>query len=362
MSEGRKCIKCPEKATLCSTDVKQAVYCKSCFILMVKHKFRSTIGKRRLYKDGEKRETLVIYDGTNAGAFLLSVISEDLQVNKHKRLALVPTVMVLMKEVNKEKIDIIKRDLEVIKECIKTPWIYVHIAAIFDSTFEPQTSSDICGIEYFIALQISDWIRLLASCSSLSIREEIECLCTNILCVRIARKLQIDKVMLPLSADVLAAKTLSSLAFARGPSVFHIANVIDKRYGVKLIRPLREISEKEMGLVNRFEGSDKYILNFESCRVDVNADRQSLQSVSRYFINTLVADGFTGTVTTILSTVNKVQGPARNINRCPLCASTFSSDGSQRSLYCFSCSSLLDEVGNKVLLEKLLNCINVDIM
>lgn len=45
-----------------------------------------------------------------------------------------------------------------------------------------------------------------------------------------------------------------------GPSVFHAVNVVDKRHGdVTLIRPLREISEKEIALVNR------YFLSFSNC-------------------------------------------------------------------------------------------------
>ncbi|VDN26290.1 unnamed protein product, partial [Gongylonema pulchrum] len=50
MSEERVCVKCPNPATLCSTDARKAAYCKSCFMQMVKHKFSSAIGKRRLYK------------------------------------------------------------------------------------------------------------------------------------------------------------------------------------------------------------------------------------------------------------------------------------------------------------------------
>lgn len=347
-SKVRKCVKCPQMATFCSTDAKKAVYCKSCFIQMVKHKFSSAIGKRRLYKDGEQRETLVVYDGTNAGAFLLSLVSQGLRADAHKRLTLVPTIMVLLKETDEAVIGSIKKEVELIKQCIEAPWIYVHIAAVFESNIcDPQTSS-ICGIDH-----ISQWAQLLTSCSSSSTREEMEYLCLNMLCVRIAQKLDVHKVMLSMSADELATTTLSSLALARGPSVFHEVNVVDKRHAdVTLIRPLREITEKEIALVNRFEGSDRYILNVRKSRVKANDDEQSLQSVSRDFISDLVMNGFTGTVTTILSIANKVQAPATNRARCVLCASTYSADEGEK--YCFSCISVLEQVGDKVLLEQLL--------
>ncbi|VDK67466.1 unnamed protein product [Onchocerca ochengi] len=346
----RKCVKCPQAATLCGMDVKKAAYCKVCFIQMVKHKFGSTIGKRRLYKDGEQRETLVVYNGTNAGALLLSLVSQGLRADAHKRLTLVPTVMVLLKETDEAIIDNIKKEVELIKGCIAAPWIYVHIAAVFENNIsDPRSSSDICGIDY-----ISQWTQLLTSCSSSSIREEVEYLCSNMLCIRIAQKLGIHKVMLSMSADELASTVLSSLTLARGPSVFHAVNVIDKRYGdVTLIRPFREISEKEIALVNRFEGSDRYILNVQKNHVKIDDDDQSLQSVSRDFISDLMINGFTGTITTILSTANKIQAPAINRARCILCASAYNAEEGEK--YCFSCTSVLDQVGDKILLEQLLN-------
>ncbi|CAG9531963.1 unnamed protein product [Cercopithifilaria johnstoni] len=351
-SEMRKCVKCPERATLCCADVKKAAYCKPCFIQMIKHKFGSTIGKRRLYKDGEQRETLVVYDGTNAGAFLLSLVSQGLRADAHKRLTLVPTVMVLFKETDEAIIDNIRKEVELIKKCIAAPWICVHIAAVFESNISDSlTFSDIYGIDH-----LRQWTQLLTSCSSLSTKEEVEYLCSNMLCIRIARKLGINKVMLSMSADELASTTLSSLALARGPSVFHAVNVVDKRHGdVTLIRPLREISEKEIALLNRFEGSDQYILNVQRNRLKADDDDQSLQSVSRDFISDLIINGFTGTVTTILSIANKIQAPAMNSTRCVLCASVYNAEEEER--YCFSCMSVLDQVGDKILLKKLLDSI-----
>uniref|UniRef100_A0A915Q7M1 Cytoplasmic tRNA 2-thiolation protein 2 n=1 Tax=Setaria digitata TaxID=48799 RepID=A0A915Q7M1_9BILA len=355
--EMRRCVKCPDMATLCCTDAKKAVYCRPCFTQMVKHKFSSSIGKRRLYKDGEKRETLIVYNGTNSGAFLLSVISQGLRADAHKRLTLVPTVMVLLRETNEGLINNIKNEVELIKECIPCPWIFVHIAAIFDNIIsDPRASSDICGIEHTI--KVPEWTCLLTSCSSSSVREELEHLCSNMLCVKIAQKLGINKVMLSASADELASKTLSSLALARGPSVFHAANVVDKRCGsVTLIRPLREISEKEIAFMNRFEKSDRYILNIQKDRVKADIGEPSLQSISRDFISNLIMDGFTGTITTILGTANKLQAPATNRSRCMLCASVY--EGEKNERYCFSCTSILDEVGDKVLLKQLLDCICV---
>ncbi|VDK86577.1 unnamed protein product [Litomosoides sigmodontis] len=323
---------------------------------MVKHKFSSAIGKRRLYKDGGKRETLVVYDGTNAGAFLLSLVSQGLKADAHKRLILVPTVMVLLRETDEAVIDNIKKEVEHIKECILAPWIYVHIAAVLQSNIsDPRTLSDICGIDH-----VPQWTQLLASCSSSSTKEEVEYLCSNILCVRIARKLGIHKVMLPVPADELASTTLTSLALARGPSVFHAVNVVDKRHGdVTLIRPLREISEKEIAIVNRFEGSDRYILNVQRNRLKSD-DNESMQSVSRDFISNLITDGFTGTVSTVLSIASKIQGPAASGVHCVLCATVYNAKEGERC--CSPCMLIMDDVGDKILVEQLLHSVSTDVL
>ncbi|VDO43668.1 unnamed protein product [Onchocerca flexuosa] len=64
-------------------------------------------------------------------------------------------------------------------------------------------------------------------------------------------------------------------------------------------------------------------------------------------------NGFTGTISTILSTANKIQAPAINRARCFLCASAYNAKEGEK--YCFSCTSILDQVGDKILLEQLLN-------
>lgn len=65
-------------------------------------------------------------------------------------------------------------------------------------------------------IQLAKWRQLLSSCSSRSVREEFHQLCSNLICIYIARKLGIRKVMISESADNLATLTLSSFTLARG--------------------------------------------------------------------------------------------------------------------------------------------------
>ncbi|VDK49673.1 unnamed protein product [Gongylonema pulchrum] len=98
-------------------------------------------------QDNEPKETLVVYNGTNASAFLLSIISQGLRGDARKRLTLLPTVMVFFTETDKFVIDSLKAQAERHVEHIPGPWIFVHIAAVFDAHIaDPRTSRDVCGI------------------------------------------------------------------------------------------------------------------------------------------------------------------------------------------------------------------------
>ena len=67
-----------------------------------------------------------------------------------------------------------------------------------------------------VVVQIPKWKRLLTSCQSASVREEFLILARDLLCIRIAGCLGIDKVMVSDCADRLAERSLTALAFARG--------------------------------------------------------------------------------------------------------------------------------------------------
>lgn len=84
----------------------------------------------------------------------------------------------------------------------------------------------------------------------------------------------------------------------------------------------------------RFEGSDRYILNVRKNRLKAG-DNQSMQSVSRDFISNLITNGFTGTVTTILSIANKIQGPATSGIRCVLCATVYNAEEGERFVWSY---------------------------
>ncbi|VDN56875.1 unnamed protein product [Dracunculus medinensis] len=288
------CVKCNDKGTLAGLDVTK-VYCKNCFIKMVKQKFSSAIGKHRFYKvfpknvlrnliifflwDGARKETLIVYDGNAASAFLLSLINENLKADTHKKAHLIPTIMVLLTVTDSKSLNSVIDRINHFKKIIDCRWIFCHIASLF----RPITifNEDDCSV--FGEDSVMKWKELLDSCSSESIRIEFLRMCRILLCIRVADCLGIDKVMLADSSDFVVNCTLSSLAFGRGPAVHNTANIVDKSFtGISIIRPLRDISNKEIALLNRFEKNDELLIILNN-----DVGKNSLQSCTDDFVQDL---------------------------------------------------------------------------
>ncbi|KAK3610327.1 hypothetical protein CHS0354_029797 [Potamilus streckersoni] len=85
-SIGRTCMKCQEKAILI-TRVNDA-FCRSCFMVYITHKFRATVGKTKLVRDGEM--VLVALSGGPSSSALLHLIQEGLSERTHKKLRFRP--------------------------------------------------------------------------------------------------------------------------------------------------------------------------------------------------------------------------------------------------------------------------------
>uniref|UniRef100_A0A0N4UW23 Cytoplasmic tRNA 2-thiolation protein 2 n=1 Tax=Enterobius vermicularis TaxID=51028 RepID=A0A0N4UW23_ENTVE len=264
----RHCVKCDQPGTLSGIDPKKATYCKPCFVIAVKHKFASTIGKRRLFKDGNRRETLIVYEGNPQSAFLLSSVFQGMKAEKNKRLILVPTVY---------------------------------------------------------------HYKLLSSCASSSMRLELVSLVRDLLTVQVARCLGIDKVMMPDCAEDLAGRALSSLAFGRGSSsIACLTEVVDKRFkDTSIIRPLHDICLKEIALINRFDGCDEYVIHTSNSFPNPSMEK-SVQSITVDFLGHQQAEGFKGVINTILSTSAKLQFPSSKSTICSLCCSSFLCDSKER--------------------------------
>jgi cytoplasmic tRNA 2-thiolation protein 2 len=333
----RRCVKCPEMGVLSGLDPKKAVYCRACFMQMVMHKFRSTIGRQRLFKDSESRKTVIDYDGTPAAAFLLAMIRAGLSADAHKRLQLQPIVVAVVTKLERQEMDAVIERVGAIKSYLACDWHVVHLAAVLCDDFQDLLcSTERCpGID-----QLDRLTRLLSSLQTNSARTEMKNLLRTALLYRLTEALHVSKVMTPDTADRLAKRSLSSVALGRGAQMSDDTAVFDKRHSkVAIVRPIKELSDKEVGIFNRFEQLDQMTVVVG----DPERPPAGIQSVTDSFVSHLQA-GFHSTLTTVLSSASKVKTVSTSRNRCALCFSC--SD----DRFCFACAAIMSEVGEPSLL------------
>uniref|UniRef100_A0A914WJD0 Cytoplasmic tRNA 2-thiolation protein 2 n=1 Tax=Plectus sambesii TaxID=2011161 RepID=A0A914WJD0_9BILA len=334
----RRCVKCPEAGILSGLDPKKAVYCRPCFMQMVMHKFRSSIGRQRLFKDGESRKTVVIFDGTPAAAFLLGMIRSGLAADAHHRLQLDPVVVAVVTKLDRQEIDAVIKRIDTIKSYLQCDWHIVHLAAVLSDNLQDlsSSSSEICpGVD-----QLDRLIELFSSIRSESGRSEMKVRLRTALLYRMTETMGVSKMMTSDTADRLAKLSLSSLALGRGAQMSEDTAVVDKRHPkVAVIRPLKELSDKEVGIFNRFEQLDELTV------IVGDPDRASpaVQTITDSFVTHLQA-GFHSTLTTVLSSASKVKTATTSRIRCAFC---FSSSDDR---FCLACRGILDEVGEPSLL------------
>lgn len=89
------CLKCPEQGMYCAEKLKKAIYCRSCFLKMVRHKFDFALGKNKVFSTAQAVEALLVYDPINAGsssALLLSLFCHSVSENNPKSHRVIPSV------------------------------------------------------------------------------------------------------------------------------------------------------------------------------------------------------------------------------------------------------------------------------
>lgn len=87
------CVKCSNFGEYFSSDSKQAIYCKNCFIKMIKHKFSYSLGKYRIFKDALPKDILFVYTGNESSAVLFSLLCDSLALDSAKRIRINPSVI-----------------------------------------------------------------------------------------------------------------------------------------------------------------------------------------------------------------------------------------------------------------------------
>ncbi|CAI2292939.1 unnamed protein product [Caenorhabditis sp. 36 PRJEB53466] len=299
---GKKCVKCDLEAHFTGVDPKKAWYCKECFIQMVRNKFRSALSKKKIFKDAEARDTLVVYDGSPSATFLLNQINDAVNQITYKRLMIQPTILVLVSVTDDDAIQMVmNRVQEIKKELVtKARWIVAHVAYCMYSGSSKELSvleDSVCnGLE-----NIGDYTSLLGSCSVPTYRKELERILKEKCLLKIGSSLGISKCMVPDDADDLGRLALNQLCLGRGGSLSKLVSAVDKRTNCMFIRPLLDVSKKEIAVYNYLCEVDKFCVQLKE-----RNEPKSVQTLTDNFIRTLEAEKFYSTINTVMSTAAKI--------------------------------------------------------
>ncbi|VDL64609.1 unnamed protein product [Nippostrongylus brasiliensis] len=335
-----ECAKCTEEAVHVSTTTRTA-YCSSCFVKMVKAKFRSSLSKQKIFRGKDTRRALVVVDGSTESAYLFRQIEDSVKQTNFKRLMIEPSFLVILSSTNELEVKAVQNKLSILREALPSCSFYlVHLAAVFE--YERVENDGTChGFRH-----VQKLTELCSSIETVSSREEVLRLLRIRLIQQIAKDLGLSKIVVASNSDELAQLAISQLCLGRGGAVSEMTNVIENTAaGVTFIRPLRDVSTEEATTALRLENVEHYAFlpNIHDQLSSVSyayeaGTKGSIQLCVSRFIRNLFNDGFKGTAPNILGAVSKVHDQEGSA-LCTLCGYSFSSQGS----FCYVCSSIVND-------------------
>lgn len=118
--------------------------------------------------------------------------------------------------------------------------------------------------------------------------------------------------------------------------------IVDPRFeDIQIVRPLRNISEKEIEIFHRLQETENLFLNQTSR--DDEIFENGIQTLCSKYINSLQNGGFPSTIETILSISSKIDSKNINDAKCQICLCKFILNNGERNC-CMSCENVLNEL------------------
>ncbi|XP_025193883.1 cytoplasmic tRNA 2-thiolation protein 2-A [Melanaphis sacchari] len=290
---------------------KKYVYCKTCFVTMVTHKFRATLGKSKLVNRGER--VLVCVSGSQSSVSLLHMVWTGLQQSTYKRLTFDPVVLYIDESVlHKYPQDQENNIKELFEKYGLTYHIVKFAAAVYsDNCLNEETHVDL----YNDKLQ-----NIFNNISDLTLKEDMLMKLRKYAITKLAELLKCTRIMTAENEHKLSIQLLSNVALGRGSQTFldmglAVNNKNNDKTSLITIRPMRNLSAKEISYYALFNNLDDFI---HSNFLTATNDDESIQKTTERFVNDLQVD-FPSTVSTIFRTGEKISDKSSAIAYCLLC-------------------------------------------
>ncbi|VDP27246.1 unnamed protein product [Soboliphyme baturini] len=351
------CVKCAcdGKVLLNGKDI----YCRECFVVYAVHKFRSCLGKHRLFRRSEK--CLVDVGGGPCGLALLSLVVSAV-VDERKRLLADPVFLHIV-----DTPDFDPDAYADITSYLGNLGFRLHLVH-YGSVFHGEID-DSCLWSYDGSPQVTQGLKetvkdvqtLFAGIKSTTSATDVYDRLRTVLLYKIARFFRCKYILLHRCRTELVSGVAAGVAQGRGDQIKDDIATLDRRWkDVTFVRPLRDFDSKEVLLFNYFSSKNRLALqplpwSLMATRGSSD-DTSSLQAESLSFFLSLQSV-VACTTSTMFSAVNKLVEltPSDTAHICPLCRSVFELDfaDEQRSFpgFCYGCQLTLQEVTHVDLLR-----------
>ncbi|XP_073975020.1 cytosolic thiouridylase subunit 2 isoform X2 [Rhodnius prolixus] len=306
---GHDCRKCNVKARVVLQT--KFPYCRECFLEYFKHKFRSTLGKSKIMKHGDK--ILVCFSGSASSVCLIDLIRDSMNDANKKKMSF--TINVLYIDECAAFITNNQPNVTEIKD-ILAPYnfkvFYSDLGTFFAKDLDFETHSHYKNVNNIDLIgELFSKFRSLTSKIDLLVKIR-----KNIL-YKFAEKLGCQKIFSAETSDHLAANTISNIVLGKGGQLSQDIGFSDNSLNeLILVRPLQDCSKKEVSYYNIFNG----LKSLSTTTFGSLADKySSIQKLTESFINELQSS-FPSTVLTVRGTGSKLSSANSDQNlECCLC-------------------------------------------
>ncbi|XKL59694.1 hypothetical protein PGB90_000710 [Kerria lacca] len=308
------CKKCLDNIAMIKLQKKHH-YCKDCFVNIITHKFRATLGKTKLIKPDDK--VLIAFTGNQSSITLLHLLKLGVNEQIHKRFKFHPVILFIDESIfwPKEKRMV---DLPKIMKALKNSGFKYYITKL-SSIYDNYTFQDINDVNDISCLKENESDNKLLSLFHniqsdtsktdflLRLRYQIQ--------FKIARILNYNKIFTAENTTDLSIRVLSNISLGRGLQVsFDVAVCDQKIPDIYLIRPLREITSKEIVFYNVFNKIESLAVPSIFPMMVYN----SLQHETELFVYQLQEE-FPSTVYSVFHIGEKLKTYAVKENMCHWC-------------------------------------------
>ncbi|RXG60736.1 Cytoplasmic tRNA 2-thiolation protein 2 [Armadillidium vulgare] len=276
---------------------------RQCFTVYFVHKFRSTIGKSREIKHGDK--VLVAFSGGISSTCLLHLIRQGLDEPATKKLQFHPHVLFINESILNSQTSLAKIYEEIDK--LNFPLSYTNLEEVLVEESKEISIKTVKGDNILEeSVPVSERSEELQHILSESLKNQtsredfIRQLRYKLIC-RCAKQLGFQKVFLGCSGTELAIQILSNVALGRGSQIADFVQFKSNHFGVEVFLPMRETFEDEV----KFFIESQNIFVPEQEEKLTTSNKPGIVSCTRAFIHNLQEEFFS-TVPTVFRTGSKL--------------------------------------------------------